>query len=157
MDSSLYERHPAAIPTLVSMLVDLVLKHKLVDDTKLLEATSKSDGGKSLCTFVSTTYAELPMDLQHRVMERSVELAILDDFWLGYFIPGINELGALNARGCSITDAGIELLVGGCPTLLSLDISFCPRITDKGFARLVGSSSPISALCFEKMRISSFY
>lgn len=127
------------IPSLVSILIDLVLKHKLVDDTKLLEATSQSNGGKNLCTYVSTTYSELPMDLQHRVMERCVELSLLDDFWVGYFIPGINELGALNARGSNITDAGVELVVGGCPSLLSLDLSFCGFITDNGFSRLVGS------------------
>lgn len=127
------------IPSLVSILIDLVLKHKLVDDTKLLEATSQSNGGKNLITFVSTTYSELPMDIQHRVMERCVELSLLDDFWVGYFIPGINELAALNARGSKITDAGVELVVGGCPSLLSLDLSFCTHITDNGFSRLVGS------------------
>ena len=139
MDTLDYEAALPAIPSLVSLLIDSVLQNKLVDDTKLLEATSASEGSHSLCTFVSHTYADLPMDLQHRVMERAVELAILDDFWIGYFIPGIHELGALNARGCNITDAGIELLVGGCPSLLSLDISFCSRITNKGFVRLVGT------------------
>lgn len=127
------------IPSLVSICIDFVLKFRLVDDIKLLEATTNSNGNQTLCTRVGTTYSELPMDIQHLVMERAAELAILDDFWIGYFIPGINELAALNARGCGLTDAGIDLLVGGCPSLLSLDVSFCKQISGNGFARLVGS------------------
>lgn len=125
-------------PSLVAICIDTVLKHKLVDDHKLLEATSAANGTESLCLSVCTTYSELTMDIQHRVMERAAEKALIDDFWIGYFIPGINELGALNARGCPLTDAGVELLVGGCPSLVSLDLSYCYNITGPGYARLIG-------------------
>lgn len=129
-------------PSLVSICVDCIVKNRLIDDHRLLEATARATTKKteqSLITNVSTTFAELPMELQVRIMERAVELGLMDDFWIGYFIPSFNELGALNARGCGITNAGIELIVGGCPYLLSLDLSFCKKITGNGFCRLVGS------------------
>ena len=129
---------PYVVSPLVAICIDYVLKHRLVDDHKLLEANSQEH---SLCLRIGTTYSDLPMEIQHQVMERAAELCLLDDFWIGYFIPGINELGALNARGCGLTDAGVELLVGGCPSLLSLDLSFCTSISGAAFARLVGMSN----------------
>lgn len=138
------------IPSLMSICIDTILTHKLVDDHKLIEATSAANGPEKLCLSVSTTYSELTMDIQHRVMERAAERALIDDFWIGYFIPGINELGALNARGCPLTDAGIELLVGGCPSLISLDLSFCLNISGAGFARLVGTSPLNDSSAYEK-------
>jgi hypothetical protein len=137
---------PFVVPTLVRLCIDSILKHRLVDDHRLLEATARAnakDDEPALCTKVRATYAELNIDLQHRIMERATEQYLVDDFLIGYFIAGINALGALNIRNCPITDAGLDLLVSGCPTLHSLDVSFCHRITGPGFARLVGSFLPL--------------
>ena len=66
----------------------------------------------------------------------NLNLSVLGDLLTDYHISMIHEIfpsvKSIDLYSCQkVTDAGVEALVKGLPDLESLDLTFCPLITDK--------------------------
>jgi hypothetical protein len=57
------------------------------------------------------------------------------------------KLGLAQPRLCNnVTDAGLEKIAAGCPSLASLDLTDCSNVTDAGLAKIAAGCPSLASL-----------